>query len=557
MNYDTTLQSFIDGSFKSNNDNVGVSAFIGSSQDSKSIGETARLFDSAVQEGFGSRRIKDGSFNNPEMQTGVSNVMLNGAYFDNDLITLRRNELMAIYNGCWVFRKIVDIPARDMWSNGIDINCDSLVDADLTKIYTLYNRLKSRLIYATKQARIFGGAASLIMVDDGEEDLSKPLKLKNIKAGSKINFLTTDRWYGLSWSSEVVTDYRSAEFGLPKYYSFFIDGTEDSAQKVHYSRVLRFINRKSPRITEQRLQGWGISELEHVLQDLMNHENTKNAIASLLNKALLEIVKLDGMRNTMSGLSAGNPQSSQMFAAQMAALNNYRTSNKLVFMDKQDEYEKQEYSFSGLSDILTGQKDIVSGAAEMPEVILFGTNRAGLNGDKPIELKIYDNNIQGKQDEEVRPVLDKLLPVIFKCCGLEVPQDLSYEFVSMLDDTDENRQSYLTNLVNNISTLLDNELITHETALQEIQSAVKKTGFGTKISKLDEDKAKQADKLAAESPGEDENSLTEDFNEEFEQQPEEIETTVKPIKKEIKQDDYNEIKENIIRAALRDSKKRK
>lgn len=564
-NFDATFEAFINRNVEQNKNvpqqtgNITVSAFIKPESSVNNLGEKARLFDEAVQEGLGSRRIRDGSFNNPAMQTGQSNMMLNSAYFNNDLITFRRNELMAIYNGCWVFRKIVDIPAGDMWSNGIDINCGDDKKVDLSRVYSMFNKLKSKLIYATKQARIFGGAASLMMVDDGETDLSKPLRLSNIKKGSKINLLTTDRWYGLSWSSEVVDDFRSAEFGLPMYYSFFIDGTENTT-KVHHSRVLRFTNRKSPRIIEQQLQGWGISELEHVLQDLMNHENTKNAIASLLNKALLEIVKLDGMRNTMSGLSAGNAQSAQMFAAQMAALNNYRTSNKLVFMDKQDEYEKQEYSFSGLSEILTSQKDIVSGAAEMPEVILFGTNRAGLNGDKPIELRIYDNNIQSKQDDECRPVLDKLLPVIFRCCGIEVPADLSYEFISMLSDSDETRQNYLTNLINNLTNMLDNDLITHKSALEEIKSAMKKTGFGTKLTEEDFKKAEKADELAMNSPGEDENGLLNEV-ENGENNLEE-QTTIgtekvaqKPLETPEK-DDYKDVKEMIIKAALKDRKRK-
>lgn len=544
-NYNTSFDLFISNGLENkqltDNQNITVSAFISPIQDD-TFTQTLELLDTAVNKGLSVRSVRDGSFNNPAMNTGTSNYMLNSAYFDGDLITFRRQELLAIYNGCWVFRKIVDIPARDMWSNGIDINCGDNTDVDLSKVYAMFNKLKSKLIYATKQARIFGGAASLIMVDDGEEDLSKPLRLDNIKPGSKINLLTTDRWYGLSWSSEVVDDYRSNEFGLPKYYSFFIDGIEDiNIEKVHHSRVLRFINRKSPRIIEQQLQGWGISELEHILQDLMNHENTKNAIASLLNKALLEIIKLDGMRNTMSGLSAGNPQSAQMFAAQMAALNNYRTSNKLVFMDKADEYEHQEYSFSGLSEILNTQKDIVAGAAEMPEVLIFGTNRAGLNGDKPVELRIYDNNIQGKQDDECRPVLDKLLPVIFKCCGLDIPKDLSYEFISMLADSDDVRLNYLQQLIQSVGSLMENELITHETALEEIRSAIKKTGFGNKISDRDLQLAQKADENAENSEGDNENGL-----EMPEESPEEL-----PMQ------DYNETSKKILKRTLFDRFKKK
>lgn len=558
--FDQSLESYINQSMsnKQQSPDVKLSASI-YSRKTNDIAEKARLFDEAVEQGFGAVSVRDGSFNNPEMRTGASNYMLNSGYFMNDMITFRRNELTAIYHGCWIFRKIVDIPARDMWSRGITINNDN-DSQDLKEVYGLYNRVKSDMIYATQQSRIYGGAAAFIMVDDGEEDLSKPLKLKNIKKGSPIKFIITDRWYGLDWSSEVVDNYASPEFGLPKYYSFFVEGSEELAgEKIHHSRVLRFVNRRSPRIIEQQLQGWGVSELEHVLQDLMNHENTKNSIASLLNKSLLEIVKLEGMRNTMSGLSSGNPQASQMFAAQMTALNNYRTSNNLVFMDKQDEYQKEEYGFSGLSDILNSQKDIVAGAAEMPEVMLFGTNRAGLNGDSPIELRLYANTILGRQDQEVRPVLDKLLPILYRICGFEVPRNLSYEFEGLLDVSNESKQSMLQSIVSNVTQLLDAGLITRETALAEIQSAQKQTGFGTKIEQRDIDLAKEEDKQAAENPEGSELGL--DGEEggfgEFGNETENItENKVENVSDTLDDSgDYSEIKNKIIQATLRDKKK--
>lgn len=558
--FDQSLESYINQSMsnKQQSPDVKLSASI-YSRKSNDIAEKARLFDEAVEQGFGAVSVRDGSFNNPAMRTGASNYMLNSGYFMNDMITFRRNELTAIYHGCWIFRKIVDIPARDMWSRGITINNDN-DSQDLKEVYGLYNKVKSDMIYATQQSRIYGGAAALIMVDDGEEDLSKPLKLKNIKKGSPLKFIITDRWYGLDWSSEVVEDYANPEFGLPKYYSFFVEESEELAgEKIHHSRVLRFVNRRSPRIIEQQLQGWGVSELEHILQDLMNHENTKNSIASLLNKSLLEIVKLEGMRNTMSGLSSGNPQASQMFAAQMTALNNYRTSNNLVFMDKQDEYQKEEYGFSGLSDILNSQKDIVAGAAEMPEVMLFGTNRAGLNGDSPIELRLYANTILGRQDQEVRPVLDKLLPILYRICGFEVPRNLSYEFEGLLDVSNESKQSMLQSIVSNVTQLLDAGLITRETALAEIQSAQKQTGFGTKIEQRDIDLAKEGDKQAAENPEGSELGLDGEDDEfgEFSNKTENItENKVENVSDTLDDSgDYSEIKNKIIQATLRDKKK--
>lgn len=557
--FDKSLESYINDSLTKISDrNSTISSHISSPSVASDVGRTVKIIDDAMSECLGApAKVRDGKFNNPAMGTGMSNYMMSSGYFSNDFITFNRNELTAIYHGCWVFRKMVDIIARDLWTKGISISTDADTE-QLQGIYKLYNKVKSSMVYSQSQARIYGGAAALIMVDDGELDLSKPLNLKNIRKGSPINFIVTDRWYGLEWSSEVVDDYGSSEFGKPKYYSFFIEGSNSlSGKKIHHSRVLRFINRRSPRIIEQQLQGWGISELEHVLQDLMNHENTKNSISGMLSKALLEIVKLEGMRNTMSGLSSGNPQASQMFASQMTALNNYRTSNKMVFMDKGDEYEKYEYSFSGLSEILESQKDIVAGAAEMPEVMLFGTNRAGLNGESPVELRIYSNMIAARQEQEIRPVIDKLLPIFYRICGLEIPEDLTYEFESLLDDTNESKQNALQSITSNVTNLIESGLITAETGLEEIRAVQKRTGFGLKITDRDVQLARETDKMRSENPEGDETSLLGETPEE--EEDDSLQPNAGLTNKSVGQgkvaDDYDSIKEQIIRATLRDKKK--
>ena len=506
--FDSVFNTFIEQSLAHNKRSVdNITAKIKSpSANTEEVNSVARLFDEAVQSGIYSgiqsahRSIRDGSFDNPLMGTGISNAMLSAGHFNLDLISLHRTELLAIYNGSWVLRRAIDKPARDMWSKGIEITYDGESDS-LKDVYSKFREVRSDMIFATKLARLFGGSAALMMVDDGETDLSKPLNLNNIRKGSKLNFLITDRYWGLEWSSEKVDDYESPDFGTPMYYSFFLEGNQEyQGIKVHHSRVLRFVNRRSPQVISQLMQGWGISELEHMLQDLMNYENIKNSISGLLNKALLEIVKLEGMRNTMSGLSAGNAQASQMFSAQMAALNNYRTSNKIVFMDKQDEYDQHAYSFSGLDQILSVYSNQVSGAAEMPEIMLFGTNRAGLNGDKPVELVIYSDKILGDQEDMLQKVVTKLLRVVFRICGLDVPQSLNFEFVRFLEDTTTDKQAVLSMVVNACTSMMDAGMMTRETALEEIISVQKSTGFGIKIDERDKNLAKEMDRMERENP---------------------------------------------------------
>ena len=459
-----------------------------------------------LESSISSAQIKDGTFSNSVMKTGTSDFAGSAGEYELVFITYNRYLITAMYNANWVFRRIIDKVAQDMWSAGITINSDDNPDS-IKLVYRRFNRVRSDLIYAQQQARLYGGAAALIMVDDGENDLSKPLNLYNIKKGSKIRFQITDRWYGVEPSSELVKNYRNVDYNTPKYYNFMVGSSESI--RVHHSRVLRFINRKGPRLIQQMLQGWGLSELEHIYQELLNHDNTKSNAASLVSKALLEIVKISGLRGIMSGLSMGNTQQEAVLSGQIAGINNFRTSNNLVFLDTQDNYEQHTYSFSGLSELLTVQKENVAGAAEMPQVLLYGDTKGGLTSDSPAEMEFYAQNIKGKQESDLRPVLDKLLPILFRVEGLEIPKDLDYEFESIAGMPQEKKLNQLNATITAVTSLIDAGLITKETGLKEIQEVQKLTGFGSNISEKDYELARKID-IEEDDMGAEEETLSEE-----------------------------------------------
>ena len=467
-------------------------------------GKTAvDLFSEAVSDAGIS--ISDGSFNNSLLKLGASDAGINSAEFLMDMITYNRQSIINCYHGSWIFRRIIDKVSQDMWSSGITINGDTNPDS-LQLIYKRLSKLRSQLIWATQQCRLFGGAASLMMVNDGSttpEDLMKPLNIRNIKKGSSVQLFTADRWYGLEPSMEKVTNINSIDYGKPKYYTFYLDnGIGDSGSysvTVHHSRVLRFENRRSCKLINQRLNGWGLSELEHIYQDLMTHENAKGSTASLIQKALLEIIKVGGMRGMMQGMMLGSSAQQAQLTAQLAGLNNFRTNN-LVFMDKEDDYSQIPYQFSGLDRILEVQKDLMAGAAEMPKVLLYGETKGGMTSDSPAEMEFYAGTILGKQDDMIRPVLDKLLPVLFMSAGVPIPADLDYDFESIAGVTAEKKLNLVNSTIQAVSTCVNDGLMTRKTALKELQQIQKMTGFGTNINEEDFKLAEETDLQSQENP---------------------------------------------------------
>ena len=440
--------------------------------------------------------IRDGSFNNSYLKLGVSNAGLRGAEFWRDMITFDRETITAVYHGSWVFRRIIDKIAQDMWSAGISIE-GSIDPEGVQRVQKRLSRLRSDLIWATEQARLYGGAASLIMVNDGTDDLAKPLNLNGIKKGAAIQLWSTDRWWGLSTSSEKVTNYRSKDFNTPKYYTFNIEDAQsvDSSNlniRVHHSRVLRWVNRRSVRLINTLLLGWGISELEHLYQDLMTYENAKGTGGALLDKALLEIVKVEGLRGIMQGLGLGSTAQEQELATQMAGLQNFRM-NSTVLLDKDNDYQQFTASFTGVSELLETYRDVIAGSAEMPKVLLYGDTKGGLTSDSPAEMEFYAQTINGKQEEMLRPVLDKLLPIVCASEGIRIPDDFDYNFENIAGITQERKLNLLQGTIQAVTSMVDGGMMTHETGLKEVQQVQKITGFGSNVEERDAELAKKSD----------------------------------------------------------------
>ena len=170
-------------------------------------------------------------------------------------------------------------------------------------------------------------------------------------------------------------------------------------------------------------------------------------------------------------------------------------------MDKDDEYDRKEYSFTGLKELLENQQDLIAGAAEMPKILLYGDSKGGLSSDSP-EMEFYAGTILGKQDLEIRPVLDKLLPIIFKVCGLEIPQQLDYDFVSIAGLSQDKKTNLLSTTVSAIQSLVSEGIMSKQTALEEIKQISDMTGFGTNICERDEELAKAMDEQKPEEESE-------------------------------------------------------
>lgn len=348
--------------------------------------------------------------------------------FVND--TLNWPLWLALYNDSWVFRRAVDKPSQDIINVGFSLQGDE----DYTKIYRAYERYKTPLTELLMWGALFGGSVAVMMFDTvSDEEMSKALNKEKIK-GARMKLYVTDRWYGCSdVNTDTVTNMKDIDFGKPRMYHItFADGR---GIDVHHSYILRYEHRTAPRLVKNgQLQGWGYCEGAHILNELSRDDQIKAAITSLVNKALIEVIKMAGMRGIFMGTDKANEE---QLMKRLEMVNWARTYNSLTFLDKDDDYQMQGFQgLGGLSELLNTNMKLIGAALEMPG-ILFGDLDGGFSADIQA-MSRYSVTIKNRADTYFRPVLYKLLKILF--IMYDVKGSVNFEFNSLTQIDDNNKK---------------------------------------------------------------------------------------------------------------------
>ena len=399
--------------------------------------------------------------------------------------------LISMYRNSWLVRKIVDRVAEDMTKAWINITSDVDPGA-LDRIDRLERiaHIRAKITEGIQWARLFGGAAGLMMIDGlGEDDLLEPLSPDMIMPGSFKGIMVLDRWSGVYPDNGLVDDIGDPEFGLPEYYEI-ADYTRQKSFPVHHSHILRFNGCHLPSWEEQSTQMWGSSEIEAVYDELVKRDNTSANLAGLIFRANLNVRKIKGLGPT---LGAADAQTIADLYAALEAQNQLMNNFSTYAMDAEDDFTTiQNTTFTGLNDIYQSFMLDVSGACGIPVTLLFGRSPAGMDATGESDLQNYYDMIGQKQETYLRPILEKLLPVEFMSEFGQVPDDINFQFNSPRSMSEDQVADTVNKKVTAINTVFASGLLPQKIALKELQEIGRHTDMFTNIA--DED-IEQADEI--------------------------------------------------------------
>jgi len=435
------------------------------------------------------QKTMDG-FDNFVARLGLNNDnTLSAGFYTFNLMTRNRIQLEAAYRGSWVVGQVIDTYADDMTKAGIDIQtADADGESNIKKIQASMGK---KLIWKSIRdgiawGRLYGGAIGVLQIEG--QDLSTPLKIETVGKDQFKGIAIYDRWQLNPVLYPVIDS--GPEIGLPKFYQITTGLTSSSPAAptvtgqitVHHSRCIRFIGIQLPFFQAITEMMWGESILERLWDRLISFDSATMSCANLIERANNRVVGVENLREI---LAAGG-KAQQALESQFEMMRVMQTNEGLTLIDKEDNFQSIQYTFSGLADLMLQFGQQLSGSSGIPLVRLFGQSPAGLNSTGDSDIRMYYDNINAQQISRLAPGVEVLLRVMWQSVlGKPAPDDLEWNFVPLWQMSALDKATVAKSNTETIIGAHDAGLCPTQTAMEELRAMSDETGLFANIS--DED----------------------------------------------------------------------
>lgn len=371
-------------------------------------------------------------------------------------------QLEALWSQNWLAQKICSKKARDMIRRWREITSNDLNAMQLEKIDKVERQLKLKEILeqACVWASLYGGVGILILTDR-----STNLPLAPNETIERLVLLKKSLISPLGSPNENLFD---ENFGKYSFYAINV------RIEVHHSRLILLNATPRPLEMSGHQSLWGLSDLEGVASALKRFDSLSINAGDLVQESKTDVFKMDGLSDK---IAAGFEE---QIAKTVQMVQLIKSSTNTLLLDKENEYEQKELSFSGLKDLLVEFRNAVAGAADMPVTILFGQSVSSLaSGDEDIQN--YHESIHALQESRLRPVFDRLDPLIANMAIGHFPEDWWFEFVSLTEMTVEQKTNCLNTFASATNSLIQNGVLTEV----QVANELKENGLFANISAED------------------------------------------------------------------------
>ena len=453
---------------------------------SRSRATTAKAQPVQTDKRAAAMRALDG-FINSLAYLGEANELEKANDYERHTITRDFELLTVMYRENWLTKRIIDLPCEDMtrawYSISSEIEQDKL--DEVAKLEAKHN-VKQEVTNMMRWARLYGGAAAVIVIKGQEDMLDQPLDFDTLVPGCFRGLIVVDRTNGLYPSIELEEDMDDPEYGYPKYYNVITDTLSGETLRVHHSRLLQARGRMLPIQEEINEDYWGASEIEHIYEELQKRNATSANIAQLVFQANVSAMKIGNFGEAMA---TGTDQMKQKIMQAIFDMNRIKNSSGLLVMGADDNYEQHPYSFAGIAEVYEAFMLDMAGAAEIPATKLFGRSPQGMNSTGESDMNNYYEKLAQLQENQLRPAIEKLLPVMAMSLWGEIPEDMEIVFKPLATTTPADRAEIMSKQAATVVQAFSAGIISQKMALRELQEQGKSIGAWNTITDDDIERA--------------------------------------------------------------------
>lgn len=420
------------------------------------------------------------AFSNPGARTGFGQQnLINTTQYPLTRLTQDWERLTSLYRSSWIIQRVCSVIPEDAMTD-LRMEAPGLDNDSLDRLAQCLNdtKVRRKLIEAMKWARLYGGAAAIIMVDGEEDDMSQPLRVKNILPGSFRGLFVVDRWSGIYPSLELVTNKANPDFGLPRYYEVR-DESGVTKYRVHHSRVIRFVGTEMPYYEAISEQQWGTSAIEAMYDDLVRRDNVTHNIANLTFKACLSVYGIDNLDQIFASASA---QAQRQMYSRIEAMSILESNMGIRLVNKGDEVQQLQYGFGGLPEILDGAMLDVSGSTAIPATRLFGRSPAGMNSTGESDEKNYHATLEQVRSSQIMPALEKLAPIIAMSALGGVPSGIECKLPPLAELTPTEKADIIDKQSQYLERLFQAGVLPADSLLNGVRNAQTEVGVTSTIT---------------------------------------------------------------------------
>jgi phage-related protein (TIGR01555 family) len=294
------------------------------------------------------------------------------------------------------------------------------------------------LIRAMEFQRAYGGAAIILGVNDGNDDLTQPLDIERVIS---LDFLTVlEHREIVPW--KYYGDPLAAKYGQPAVYqigtqSIGLTAEEKAAKPIRYIHETRLITFDGVRVSREQTgenYGWGDSMFVRANQALADFEAGCAAVGILVQDFAPNVFKMKGL---LGILAAEGAEAITSFRTRMQALALGKSVANTALVDMEDEYKRETVNVAGLAELWDRLCIALAAIADMPVTLLMGQSPKGLGNEGESDIRFFYDRVAAAQRKELLPQIERLVRIIIKALKLKEPDTWEVWFHPLYQPTEK------------------------------------------------------------------------------------------------------------------------